>query len=248
MKIKTAISKVGEEDVIIRGERLATLVAELSFSDAIFLVLLGRRPDSVESRLFAGMLTAIIDHGTATTSAVATRWVASGGNALNAAVAGGVLALGDYHGGAIERSMRMLEELSGADEKAIDAYVAERLEKKKPLFGFGHKVYKSEDPRVRSLLGLCDELSYRSAYVDLARALEAALERAKGRKICLNVDGLFAALLLEMGFPPEAGKGLFIIGRTPGLVAHATEELLHERPVRRVPEEDVEYTGKANAS
>ena len=118
----------------------------------------------------------------------------------------------------------------------------ENVKDKEVIYGFGHKVYKDEDPRVKQLSAICEEEKFDSMFIDEAFAIEKALEEKKGKKICLNVDGFMAAVLLEMGFSAEAGRGVFIIARTPGLVAQAVEEKENEKPVRRVDEEDIEYS------
>ena len=241
MKVRTGISALMSDDMVLRGEKHSGLVKSAPFSDAVFLTLSGRKPRGPESRLFGAMLTAIIDHGAGTPSAIAARVVMSTGNPLQAAVAGGILALGEYHGGAIEGAMRQLREHEGKEPRLV---VRELLSRKKHLFGFGHKVYKEEDPRVRVLLGLCEELGFSSRYLDFALSLERALEEEKGRRLVLNIDGFIAAALLEMGFSPEAGKGLFLIGRVPGLVAHAVEEREREKPVRRLDETAITYDGR----
>jgi citryl-CoA lyase len=239
MQFKTAISKIGEDDLIIQGEKLSNLIEASSFTDAAFLLLNKRKPNDVESKLFASMLTAVIDHGMGTTSSMTTRFVMSGGNTLNAAVAGGVLALGDYHGGAIENCMKQLQEAS----EDPDAFVSSIFDNKKIIFGFGHKHYKEADPRTGRILALCEKLSYTSKYLDTVKKIGQLIEEKKGKKLCLNIDGIMSAILLEMGFPPGVGKGIFIIARTPGLVAQALEEKECEKPVRRVPESEIEYLG-----
>ncbi len=244
MRFKTSVSKLKNDDVIIRGEPLSSLIETLSFSDAIFLLLAGRKPKATESSVFSALLVAIVDHGMGTTSSLAARFVMSGGNPLNAAVGGGILALGDYHGGAIENAMLQLKSLSGEEGKSEEVaaqYVERAVRKKETIFGYGHKVYKEKDPRTATLLALCQKLGYTSPFIDLATQIETALEKAKGRKICLNIDGLIAAILLEMSFLPSLGKGIFIIGRAPGLVAQAVEEQDTERPVRRLDESEIEY-------
>ncbi len=244
MKFKTSVSKLKDDDVIIRGESLSSLIKTLSFSDAIFVLLAGRRPTATESSVFSALLVAIVDHGMGTTSSLTTRFVMSGGNPLNTAVGGGILALGDYHGGAIENAMLQLKSIpvgEGQLEGVASQYVQRAIREKNTIFGYGHKVYKERDPRTVTLLALCDRLGYASPYLELAKHFEMALEKEKGRKICLNIDGLIAAILLEMGFPPSLGKGIFIIGRAPGLVAQAVEEHDTERPVRRLDESEIEY-------
>tara|TARA_Y100000034_G_C6818471_1_gene368407 strand:+ start:269 stop:979 length:711 start_codon:yes stop_codon:yes gene_type:complete len=236
MKFKTSISKVGEDDLIIRNEKLSSLMKG-KFTDSVFLLLSGRKAKEVESKLFESMLISVIDHGMGVASSLTSRFVMSTGNSLNTAVGAGVLALGDLHGGAIENSMKQLLSV-----KDVEEFVSSCVDNKQVIFGFGHKHYK-EDPRAKRIVKLCKELNFTSKYLDIALQIEKVLEKKKGKKICLNVDGVIAAVLLEMGFSPEIGKGFFIIGRTPGLVAHAVEEKLTEKPVRRVDEKDIEYLG-----
>ena len=241
MEFKTSISGLTKDDTIIRGRKLSELMGSCSFSDAIFLILRGHEPTEVESKLFAAILVGIIDHGMGTTSSLTTRFVMSGGNPLNSAVAGGILALGDYHGGSIEKAMIQLQKLQGQD---VPSFVRTALGNKTTLYGFGHKVYKEKDPRVTSLLKICQTLNYQSEYILIAQGIETTLEEEKGRKICLNIDGFIAAVLLQMGFSPNVGKGIFIAGRVPGLIAQALEEKEVEKPVRRLSEDEITYHSK----
>jgi len=235
--MKTEISKITNDDMIIRGRKLSDLIKENNHSDTIFLLLSKRNPTRTESKVFSALLISIIDHGMGTASSMTTRYVASTGNSMNTAIGAGVLALGDLHGGAIEKAMAQMSEV-----KDVPTYVKDALETKTLLYGFGHKVYKEKDPRTQAIVVVCKDLNYTSKFIDRAQAIETALKE-NGKKLCLNVDGVAAAILLGMGFPPSVGKGFFIIGRTPGLVAQAMEEQT-EKQVRRVSEEDIEYTGK----
>jgi citryl-CoA lyase len=237
MEYKTSISKMTKKDHIIRGQKLSDLVKAGSFSDSVYLILRGKKPSKKESRIFEAMLTISIDHGMGTSSSLTSRFVMSTGNSLNTAVGAGILALGDQHGGAIEKAMDQLATVDDAE-----SFVEKAVKDKEVIYGFGHKVYKDEDPRVKQLSAICEEEKFDSMFIDEAFAIEKALEEKKGKKICLNVDGFMAAVLLEMGFSAEAGRGVFIIARTPGLVAQAVEEKENEKPVRRVDEEDIEYS------
>lgn len=245
MEFKTAISKMTDDDHIIRGEKLSKLIEQGSFSDTAFLLLSGRKPNEKESKVFASMLTSIVDHGMGTTSSMTARFVASGGNTLNTSVGAGILALGDHHGGAIEKAMEFFKQIinSRMPNDVLGNYIGKLLDEKKTIFGYGHAVYKEYDPRVTQLITLCKSFEYFSPYLTLAIAVEKIIEIKKGRKLCLNIDGFIAAVLLEMGFPSSVGKGIFIIGRTPGLVAQAMEEKEREKPVRRVDETDIVYDG-----
>jgi citrate synthase len=239
MEYKTRISKIENNDVGIRGEKLSELVKTMKFSDAIFLLLSGRKASESEGIIFEKLLTSVIDHGMGTTSSQTTRFVASGGNSLNTAVGGGILSIGDYHGGAIEKAMQQFYEWSKLDN--LNELLKKNITEKKVIYGFGHKVYKECDPRVKVILEEISKLNYVSKHLPLMKTVEEMFVSVKGKKIPINIDGFIALLLCDFGFDPLLGKGIFIIGRTPGLVAQAYEELKHEKPVRRVDEEEIEF-------
>lgn len=243
MEFKTRISKIENDDVIIRGEKLSDLVKTGKFSDAIFLEISGRKPSEKESELLERMLISVMDHGMGVTSSLTSRFIASGGNKLHVGVGAGILSLGDYHGGAIEPAMKMFYELFKLGDQAKEK-VKEMIINKEIIYGFGHKHYKDEDPRVRVLLEEMKKIGFISKYLSLKNTVEEAFAEVKGRVIHCNVDGILAVFLCDFGLDPLLGKGIFIIGRTPGLVAQTYEELKYEKPVRRIPEEEIEYIGE----
>ena len=239
MEFKTKISKIDSGDVTIRGEKLSSLVKTGKFTDSIFLLLSGRKPQGQESVLFEKILTAVIDHGMGTTSSLSSRFVVSGGNSLNVGVGAGILSIGDYHGGAIENAMKFFYGLKDASDKDVQSKVQDMLTKKETIYGFGHKLYKESDPRVTVIL----EEMKQSTFLRFKGLIESAIKETKGKQIPINIDGLIAIILCYFGFDPLLGKGIFIIGRTPGLVAQTYEELKDEKPVRRLDEEQIEYLG-----
>lgn len=90
---------------------------------------------------------------------------------------------------------------------------------------------------------VAEKNGFKGKYVQVAIEIEKELEKAVGKKLCLNIDGVTAALISEMGFDWQLGKGFFIIGRIAGLVAHVYEEQTREKPVRRISEDEVGYDG-----
>jgi len=222
----------------VYGYDLTKLAGNKSFTAVIYLILKGEMPDKNSEKMLDGMLTIAIDHGVEPSSTVAARNVYSGGSPLQAAVAAGVLAFGEYHGGAIEMAMENFKKYQPFGVKKL---VEDFAKTGVRVSGFGHRLY-TVDPRTQRLLELAKEFGFWGKYVRFAVDLESEL--SKGVKLLpLNIDGVFAALLLEMGFNPKVGKGVFIIARTPGLVAHVVEEALREKPVRRLNEKDIEYDG-----
>lgn len=243
-KWRTSITLHKGEETFIRGYKLLDLVGNLSFSQAIYLILKGELPSEKESKMMDAMFVSVIDHGIAPPSVIAARAVASGGNTLNVGVAAGVATFGSAHGGALEDAMRFFQENI---EKDVSSLVKSYLDAKKPIAGFGHKYYKEFDPRTKRLMDVAKSLGFYDKYCAFAEKIEQEIFNQKGKKLVLNVDGAIAAIASEMGFDWRLGKGFFIIGRVPGLVAHVYEELVMEKPFskRLNEEEETEYKGIA---
>ena len=237
-KWRTKIADSGEGGTVIRGYDLVDLIGVLSFSEMVFLLLKEEKPTKEQKEMMDAILVSFAEHGIAVPSVTSARTVFSGGNPMNAAVAAGILAIGDHHGGAIEQAAKLLQENKGKDAGSI---VKEYYKKRIP--GYGHKIYTT-DPRSTKLLEIAKRNNISGRHVELALQIEKALEETTGEKLCLNVDGAVAAIVSDMGFDWRLGKGFFIIGRTAGLVAHIHEEWVNEKPFRRLDKEEYEYTGK----
>lgn len=232
----------------IRGRSLLEMIKNSSFTESIFLLLKGQSPTAKEAEMLDAILTTGIDHGLGPLSTQSARLVASGGNSLHVAVAAGILALGDYHGGAIEQCARLLQKNAQNTNSKIKELatqiVAREIKAGRRLPGYGHKFYTGSDPRSQALIKKARALGFNGRYLKTALAIEKALEQAKGRKFPINPDGVIAALISEMGFDWQLGKGFYVIARTPGLVAHVYEEMQNEKPVsKRLNKEDIEYYG-----
>ena len=243
-KWRTSISFHIGHEAYVRGYKLEDLVGNLTFSEAIYLVLKGELPTEKEAKMLDAIFVSVIEHSIAPPSVIAARAVASGGNPLNVGVGAGVLAFGEAHGGALEGAMKFLQENVDKDPKEV---VKKYLSEGKRIPGYGHRYYKDYDPRTKKLFKIAKELGFYGRYCQFAEKIEKAIEEIKGKRFVLNVDGAIAAITSEMGFDWRLGKGFFIIGRVPGLVAHVYEELTTEKPFsKRLDEEkEVEYLGPA---
>lgn len=246
----TAITSIQPDEVRLRGYRIDELMGHVTFGQAVYLALKGELPSPEVGRLMDAMLVSSIDHGATPPSALAAHTVASTGATLSASIAAGVLSINRYHGGAIEGCMRLIldamDRLDGDHSPAEVAVevLAELRAQKKRAPGFGHRIH-TDDPRTKRLLALADELRVSGGGITMARAFENALEKSLGRRLPLNVDGALAALLVDLGFPPELGNAFFIIARVTGLAAHTHEEMTRQRPMRRIHPTDHEYDGPA---
>lgn len=218
-----------------------------SFADTLFLLHRERLPNPHERRLLDAVLTSVADHGSGAPSCATARLAASGNReSLSAAIAAGILAIGNDHGGAGADCMSMIAEgVAIAREHSIslaDAarhIVDTRRAVKRRLPGMGHRVH-SVDPRTAVLFRMAREEGVAGDGVLFMEALDAAV-REKIKPLPVNIDGALAAILFDLGFPPEAGKLIFIVGRVAGLTAEVAEEYAREKPMRiRVP---VQYDG-----
>jgi citrate synthase len=168
---------------------------------------------------------------------------------LNAALAGGILAISKHHGGAIEGSMKVFQEavrrkreMNKTEEEMATIVVTEYKEKNKRLPGYGHRIH-TKDPRTLKLFQIASDLGIAGEYVRIAKAIENAIEQNSGKRLPINVDGAIATLLCEMNFPHELANAFFIIARIPGLVAHVYEEQTRMKPMRFINPKDHEYDG-----
>ena len=244
-KWKTAITEIKKGEIRVRGFDITQLMEKLSFSDAVFLVLKGELPRKDESEMMRAILVSSIDHGVTPPSVLSARCVFSSGNSFNAAVAGGVLSIGDVHGGAIERCARILQEWSKKSvqiDSLAKELVADSIYAKKRIPGFGHRLHET-DPRTVKLFEIARKLKFSGRHLELAQAVERELAVSLGKKLPLNVDGAIAAVISDMGFDWRMGKAFFIISRVPGLAAHVYEEMTREKPMRKLGDWNFEYDG-----
>jgi citrate synthase len=246
---RTSIVDARDGHIRLRGYDVPALMTGRTFTDTIFLLHQSRLPSTAERALLDAVLTGVADHGSGAPSCATARLAISGNRqSISAAVAAGLLAVGDDHGGAGLGCMELIAEgvalmktegLSIADAAA--RVVAQSRQAKRRLPGFGHRVH-STDPRTAILFGLAEQGGIAGDGVAFVNALEQAIASAV-KPLPINIDGALAAVLHDMGFAPEFGRFVFLIGRVAGLTAEVAEELAREKPMRiRVP---VEYDGVA---
>jgi citrate synthase len=242
---RTAIGRVRPNEILVRGYDLTELIGRQSFGDVAYLLLAGDLPAGNEGRMMDAILVAASEHSVVAPSVNAARFVASAGVPLQAAVAAGTAGLGDLHGGAVDAAARMFLDAGETGNPDRDAALAIALrfrDEGRRLPGFGHIVHAA-DPRAARLFEVAGELGFRGRWCTLAEAFQDVTKEAFGKRLAMNVDGAMGALLLELGLDWRLGKAFYVIGRSPGLVAHVFEEQTRERPYRDVGWDNVEYDG-----
>ncbi|MBI4121720.1 MAG: citryl-CoA lyase [Parcubacteria group bacterium] len=215
----------------IREVKPLDMIDQFTFTQAIFYTWTGVKPDEKQSAMFDACLVALIDHGAEVLSAQAARVVASGGTEIHAAVAAGLLAAGRHHGAMVLQQVTQLFKDEVSAGRSAAEIVKEALANGKRIPGFGHRLYDT-DPRAVRLLARAETLGFSDVHVKLALEIERELEKQKGKKLCLNIDGAIASLLPGLGIPPEIAPGLFLVARTVGLTMHVAEEQ-REKPASK---------------
>jgi citrate synthase len=244
---RSALVRADATNIWIRGHDIASLMARTTFTGTLFLLHRGRIPTAGEERLLNAILVSGSDSGSAEPSCAASRMAASGNRqSASAAIAAGVLAIGDEHDGAASRCMEAIEAIVGqaAAEylplvEAARLYVERERDAGRQVPGLGRRAL-ANDPRIEVLVDLANREELAGDGFAAMRALETAVSRLI-EPLPLNIDGAVGALLYDLGFPPAAGNLMFIVSRVAGLTAEVLEEYTRERPMRiRIP---VEYDG-----
>lgn len=217
----TAVSRVEPGIIELRGHPVQDLIGRISFVEMIWLLLRGAAPTPDQAALLEAALVASVDHGPQAPSIAIARMAATCGVGLNSAMASGVNALGDVHGGAGQQCVELLTEIVSTG--SVDTVLASwRARGVRYLPGFGHRIHPV-DPRRDPLLSLVDDAVRDGVvggeYLRAARALEEALA-----PVPMNIDGATAVIYAELGFPAPLARGLFVLSRSVGILAHAYEE------------------------
>jgi citrate synthase len=218
--------------ITVRGKDLVEdLIGKVSLGDMAFLELKGRLPTREESTVFNALAVTLVEHGM-TPSAIATRMTYLGApESMQGAVAAGLLGIGDRFGGSVEEAARTLQEaLEGASASPDMAALARQVvslhkERKRPIAGLGHPVHKPIDPRTPKLFAIAADNGFSGRFVDLMRAISAEASRSYGRELPVNATGAIGAIASELEIPWRVTRGLAVMARAIGLVAHVQEEL-----------------------
>ena len=244
----TAITRVEPNKVAVRGYDIAELMGRVSFGAAVYLIVTEELPSQAVARLMDAILVSSIDHGATPPSALAARTVASTGATLSASVAAGIMSINRHHGGAIEdcaRQLKAIADRAARESISIDEAAARTLatmrEAGERMPGFGHRLH-TKDPRTARLFELAREAGVNGVHMQAASAVEKAFANAK-KSLPINVDGAIGAILADLRINPAAFNGIFMIARTPGLVAHVIEEQTREKPMRRIDPVNHGYDG-----
>jgi citrate synthase len=234
----TAIIDMKPGMIRLRGYAIEDLIGRIGFADMVYLLTRGELPHPAAGKLLEAALVAAVDHGPQAPSIAAARMAMSCGVGINNAMASAINMLGDVHGGAGEQAVALFNSVAAkldaprgklGMEQAIAAAI-DTLEEKgvRHVPGYGHRFHPL-DPRAPRLLELVDAAAQAGVvsgqFAAIGRAIEAQLRQRAGRAIPMNIDGATGVIFAELGFAPPLCRGLFVLSRSVGALAHAYEEM-----------------------
>jgi citrate synthase len=235
----TSIIEMKPGMIRYRGYAIEELIGRLGFAEMIYLMTRGELPHPAAAKLLEAALVGAVDHGPQAPSIAAARMAITCGVGINNAMASAINMLGDVHGGAGEQCVMLYNAIAarmGSDPTGEERLAeAARAEMKllaeagiQYVPGFGHR-FHPRDPRAPRLLELVDVAAAAGAvsgrFAAIGRAVEAELAAQKGRAVPMNIDGATGVIFAELGFPPPLCRGLFVLSRAVGALAHAYEEM-----------------------
>ncbi len=230
----TDIVDIHPGEIAMRGYPIEQLIGSVTFPEMIWLMLMGDLPTRPKARLLEAALVSSVDHGPQAPSIAIARMAATCGPGLNGSMASAINVLDDVHGGAGQQCMELYYEVdaeAGPDgdvAAAASEVVARRKAAGLKYFpGFGHRFHPI-DPRAPRLLQVVREASERGEtsgrFGLIGAAVEDALAAGRARRVPMNIDGATAVVYCELGLPAALGRGVFILSRSVGILAHAWEQ------------------------
>ena len=217
---------------MVRGRDLCEdIIGKIDFTSYFWLLVAGEEPTEIQKRYANATLAAIAEHGLVPSVIASRMTYAAAPEAFQGAVAAGLLGCGSVVLGSSERAGLFISDIVIEAEttgQSIDA-VAEKavvdLRKVKAAIpGFGHPQHSGGDPRANLLLAMAKEDGIENKHITALKAVEDHIPAVLGRPLPINVSGAIPAVMLDVGFPREALKGISILARTAGLIGHLQEE------------------------
>ncbi len=231
----SAISSSNEDTILVRGRDLCReLIGQVTFTEHAWLLVTGQMPNDRQRRVLDATLVAIAEHGLVPSVQASRMTLAAAPEALQGAVAAGILGCGSVILGAAQNAGQLLHDGvtragAGLLDSAAQAVVQDYRQAQRAIPGYGHPLHKTGDPRVVRLFEVATAIGCRGRHIEAAHAVERVLPAATGKQLVMNVSVAIPAVLLDAEFPLAALKGIPILARTAGLIAHLLEE--QTRPI-----------------
>jgi len=207
------------------------LMGHVDFTTMMIFQITGRMPSAQERSVVDAVLVALMEHGLTPSSISARLIYSSSPDAMQGAVAAGLLGSGSVFLGAMEDLARILQdgvrqvEAGGIDADGYcRAIITHAQESQERVPGFGHHIHRPDDPRTPRLLAIAAQQGVAGQHVQLLERLSKTMDAIKGKHVTVNVTGAVAAVLSDLGYPWQIMRGFSLVARAAGLVGHIQEE------------------------
>jgi citrate synthase len=214
--------------LVMRGRNVLTeILGRMTFSEAFYFIVVGKEIERSKLPVMDACMIVLMDHGITPTAMVARLIADSLPGQPQVAIAAGTMMVGEKFVGTMTGAGLMLMEgvASGREPRTWARETAENaFRSKNRLPGFGHPYYHPTDPRTERLMEIARAHGLNGPHMTLVHLLSEEIDRVAGKHLTLNVTGALGALLCELGFPATAMRGLAVVSRAAGLVAHVVEE------------------------
>ncbi len=231
-KLKTSITNLLPGKILVRGYPLEELIGNINYGEMVYLCMNGDLPDKNTGRMLNALLMAITDHGLVSAASPPARIVCAGNPDPIKGLCAGILSIGVVTGSPkesarfINGAYRMMKEQNLTPEQAADKIVDEYTATKKRLLGVGHPLFKDADIRAARLREIAVQTGFIGEKVKLFELIHQKYLQKLGKKnLVINVDGMMAAIMCEMGFDEDMIDIIAVLSYLPGICAHTYEEL-----------------------
>lgn len=229
----TSICTSDATSITVRGMDLSSeIIGKLDFTTYFWLLVTGQQPSDTQKFFANAVLCSLAEHGLVPSVVTARMTIAAAPEAFHGAVAAGLLGCGSVVLGSAEVAGQFYAQLVASGEPPRNAAIAGikalRAEKK-AIPGFGHPLHSGGDPRANRLLALAREHGIEGPHIAMLYTIRDLLPEALGRELPINVNGAIPAIMLDIGFPLTALKGIALLARTASLIGHLQEEA--DRPI-----------------
>lgn len=230
------ITEVSKNKLVTRGIDQTEMIRNFSFEEMLFLLVKEQRPTTIQADLLRAVIVSHCSHGLTGQSTLAVRMAADCRSPfLNAALGGFLVGSGDFHQGALQRSMELL--LEAHQSENIDIFLEKRIKSGAPIYGYGHR-FHSRDPRAEALMELCQHHDFKGEYIQIAQSIQKIIGLKFGKY--MNIEAACGSILLDLGFPPDIASLVIILGRVPMYAATYLERLQsNSKPFQRIAVYDI---------
>jgi citrate synthase len=248
--VRSSIGRATRDSIELRGHDLASeVMGEMTFSAVAFLVVAGRTPSRRELKLFDAVLCSLADHGLTPTALAARLTYTGAPEALQGAIAAGLLGGGSVFLGPVSDTAAYLAGIlnrvpvtARSDDTILEAAAADAVrddvDAGRRIPGLGHPIHKRVDPRTPRLYEIAGEAGVAGPHLRLLQLVAAAHRTATRKDLPINGAGAAGAALADLGFSPMVSRGFALLARAAGLIGHLAEESEHPLGLRLWKEVD----------